>query len=143
MYKKTIKVYDTISGQMIDVDVTEKVYQAYMRTGWNIQDNNASFYKHEIQFSMLVGGKADAFEHFREFISEDNIVDDAAILNTYIDKLKKALAELPEDDHKLIYQLFFQNKTERELALQYNISHKNIHKKKVRILCRLNKLLKE
>ena len=85
MYKKTIKVYDTISGQMRDVDVTEKVYQAYMRTGWNIQDNNASFYKHEIQFSMLVGGKADTFEHFREFISEDNIVDDAAILNTYID----------------------------------------------------------
>lgn len=143
MNNKKLKVYDTISGQLIDVEVTEEVYHAYMRTGWNIQDNNASFYKHEIQFSLLIGGKANAFEHFREFISEDNVVDDAAILNTYIDKLKKALSELPENDRKLIYQLFFQNKTERELASQYNINHKNIHKKKIRILCRLNKLLKE
>ena len=56
MNNKKLKVYDTISGQLIDVEVTEEVYHAYMRTGWNIQDNNASFYKHEIQFSLLIGG---------------------------------------------------------------------------------------
>ena len=32
MEKKILKVYDTITGKMVDVEVTPEVYREYMRT---------------------------------------------------------------------------------------------------------------
>ena len=72
MNKKTVKVYDTFKGKVVDVKVSQEVYDEYMRTEWGIKNNNAAFYEHEIQFSMLIGGEDGAFENFHEFIVEDD-----------------------------------------------------------------------
>ena len=48
----TLDVYNHATGCMETVAVTEEVYRTYLRTGWSIENNDASFYAHEIQFKI-------------------------------------------------------------------------------------------
>ena len=106
MENKILKVYDTITGKMVDVEVTPEVYEAYMRTGWNIHDNNESFYKHEIQFSQLVGGNEGAYENFDEFIQDDDY-EDEIINKIYLERLPSVMKQLSKDDRELIDLMFY------------------------------------
>ena len=114
----------------------------YNRTQWNINDNDESFYKHEIQFSALIGGHENAFENFREFMP-DYDVEEETDRKIFTERLHNCLKLLSESERELIIMLFFENKTERECAEFYGINQKNINKKKAKILCKLNKLLEK
>ena len=57
------------------------------------------------------------------------------------DKLKSALPLLAEDEQKLIREIFYEGLSERTLAEKYCISQVAIHKRKVKILNKLKKLL--
>lgn len=140
MKKSTVRVYDTISKEYVDIEVSEEVYTYYNRSQWNMDDNDDSFYKHEIQFSALIGGNDGTFENFREFRIE-NSVEKEVISKLFTEKLYECLNLLSASDRQLIEMLFFEGKTERECAAYYGISQKNINKNKKRILCNLHKLL--
>ena len=56
MKKNTVCVYDTISKSYVEVEVSCEVYTQYNRTKLAIENNNSSFFEHEIQFSALIGG---------------------------------------------------------------------------------------
>ena len=140
MKKSTVRIYDTISKEYVDIEVSEEVYTYYNRSQWNMDDNDDSFYKHEIQFSALIGGNDGTFENFREFRIE-NSVEKEVISKLFTEKLYECLNLLSASDRQLIEMLFFEGKTERECAAYYGISQKNINKKKMRILCDLHKLL--
>lgn len=142
MKKNTVRVYDTISKRIVEVEVSDEVRTHYNRTQWNIDDNNESFYKHEIQFSALIGGYKNAFENFHEFQTEKDIVEKNAIQKTENKLLYKSLSTLSDDERNLIIMIYFENKTESECASLLHTTQQNIHKKKRRILCKLNKLLK-
>ena len=111
---------------------------------WKNEKQDQSFYNHNVQVSMFNNCEDNAFENYCEFITNDeyNKADNAAIRNAYIKKLKEAIEKLPEKDIKIIDLLFMQNLSERECAKQCNCTQVNIHKKKQRILCILDKLLK-
>lgn len=141
MNNKVLKVYDTITGKMVDVEVTPEVYREYMRTEWGIKNNNNSFYEHEIQFSALIGGNDDAYENFDEFIQDDDYEDDI-INKIYMDRLPGSLKKLSKKERELIELLFYKNMTEDECAEELCISRQNVHNKKMRVLSKLNKLLK-
>ena len=143
MKKNTVRVYDTVSKKYVDVEVSEEVRVHYNRTQWNIDDNNKSFYNHEIQFSALIGGKDGTFENFREFITEYDDVEKKAAHKMLVEKLYDCLIFLPESERELIEMLYFENKTERECAEILCTSQQNVHKKKKKILCKLNKLLEK
>lgn len=140
MKKNTVRVYDTVSKKIVEVEVSDEVRTHYNRTQWNIDDNNESFYKHEIQFSALIGGHENAFENFREFMTDYN-VEKETDCKMFVEKLYNCLGLLSESERELIIMLYFENKTERECAALLHTTQQNIHKKKDRILCRLNKLL--
>lgn len=142
MKKNTVRVYDTISKEYVDIKVSEEICRYYNRTQWNIDDNDESFYKHEIQFSALIGGNDGAFENFREFIIE-NSVEKEVINKVLIEKLYECLNLLSIPDRELIDLLYFEAKTEQECADILCTSQQNVHKKKKRILCKLNKLLEK
>ena len=111
MNKYIISVRNTANGKYENVEVTEEVYRAYMRTGWNIKENDESFFKHQIQFSALLGNINDAAENFKEFI---NAVEDVAEItekNLISEALKKVLKQLDQDERELIFLIFYQNKT--------------------------------
>ena len=67
MSKKTyiVESYDPATRKIERVTVTHEVYNAYRRSGWNIADNNQSFFKHEIQMSSLIGGEDGGYDNFR------------------------------------------------------------------------------
>mgnify|MGYP000533001560 CR=1 FL=1 len=67
MSKNIVSVYDTITKRYVEIEVSEKIRTYYNRTQWNIDDNNKSFYKHEIQFSALKGNINGELENFQEF----------------------------------------------------------------------------
>ena len=142
MKKNTVCVYDTISKKVVEVEVSDEVRTHYNRTQWNIDDNNESFFKHEIQFSALIGGHENAFENFREFILDYDIEKETD-RKIFTERLYNCLKLLSESERDLITMLFFENKTERECAEFYGVNQKNINKKKARILCKLNKLLEK
>ena len=141
MENKILKVYDTITGKMVDVEVTPEVYEVYMRTGWNIHDNNESFYKHEIQFSQLVGGNEGAYENFDEFIQDDDYEDDI-INKIYLERLPGVMNQLSKDDRELIDLMFYKNMSEAQIAEMKGVTQQNISQKRRRILGRCYKLLK-
>ena len=142
MKKNTVRVFDTISKKIVEVEVSDEVRTHYNRTQWNIDDNNESFYKHEIQFSALIGEYENAFENFKEFMN-DYDVEKETDRKMFIEKLYNCLELLSGSECELIIMLYFENKTERECAEFYGINQKNINKKKARILYKLNKLLKK
>ena len=132
---KTIKVYDTISKELVDVEVSDDVYVHFNRTKWNIEDNNASFYKHEIQFSQLL-------DELDFSLLIDNATEERAIDDVLIEKMMKALKTLPGKDMELINFLYYEHFSESKCAEIIGTTQQNISKKKHRILYKLNKLLK-
>ena len=56
-------------------------------------------------------------------------------------KLFDCLSILTEDERELIDAIFFYGMTEREYAAQKGVYHNAIHKKKIRILKKLKKLM--
>ena len=142
MSKNIVSVYDTITKRYVEIEVIEKIRTYYNRTQWNIDDNNKSFYKHEIQFSALKGNINGELENFQEFRTENDDVERRVIQNIKCEKLYSCLNELSDDERRLIFAIYFENKTENEVAYFLHTTQQNINKKKRRILCKLNKLLK-
>lgn len=142
MSKNIVSVYDTITKRYVEIEVSEKIRTYYNRTQWNIDDNNKSFYKHEIQFSALKGNINGELENFQEFRTENDDVERRVIQNIKFEKLYSCLNELSDDERRLIFAIYFENKTENEVAYFLHTTQQNINKKKRRILCKLNKLLK-
>lgn len=56
--------------------------------------------------------------------------------------LRRALERLSYNERELIYKLFFLCQTEREIADELGIYHNAVHKKKLAILAKLHKFLK-
>lgn len=141
MSKKTIEVYDTFTGQIAEVEVSQEVYEEYRRAGWREEKNDCSFFAHEIQFSILIGGKDGAFENFHEFISDYDPTAKAAIEKTLIKEVLTAIRKLKESDRRLVEMIYFENLSEHECAKRLATTQQNIHKIKKRILCDIHKLL--
>ncbi len=136
MKKNTVRVYDTISKKIVEVEVSDEVRTYYNRTQWNIGDNNESFYKHEIQFSALIGGHENTFENFREFMT-DYDVEKETDCKMFVEKLYNSLELLSESEHELITMLYFENKTKHECADLLHTAQQNIHKKNIRFCANL------
>lgn len=129
-----LKVYNTTTGKYESVQVTKEVFEEYRRIEWNNRDKSERFYKHEIQFSGLIGGEDNGYENFREFINTEDTPENVCLEESVRQSLHKILNLLTPDEYRLIYALFCQNLTEQEFASRTGVSHQAIHKRKIRIL---------
>ena len=137
MSKNIVSVYDTITKRYVEIEVSEKIRTYYNRTQWNIDDNNKSFYKHEIQFSALKGNINGELENFHELHTENDAEEKSVIQNIEFGRLYKCLDKLTDDERRLVAMIYFENKTEAECASLLHSTQQNINKKKRRILCKL------
>ena len=101
MKKNTVRVYDTISKKIVEVEVCDEIYTNFQRTKWAIENNDSSFYDHEIQFSALIGGHENAFENFKEF-RNDYDVEEETDRKMFTERLHNCLKLLPESEQELI-----------------------------------------
>lgn len=81
---------------------------------------------------------ADGFDIPSDEALVDEIVEDKLLL----EMLLAALAELTDDERSLIDSLFYQEKSEREIAGEIGISSIAVHKRKHKILSKLRGILK-
>ncbi|MGX8710752.1 MAG: sigma factor-like helix-turn-helix DNA-binding protein [bacterium] len=120
------------------VEVSEDVYRAYHN------EREAERYQNK-----LIRQNELSLERF----CEDGVNIDYRIVRVQPDILYKliqqeqmealwiALQSLPEDERSLIDELFFNDKSERELSAMISVPQKTINDRKKRILLKLRKLI--
>lgn len=117
------------------IPVSKEVYYAFKRPAWRERKRRQVRAEKELSLEAF----ADAgFEIPSGQVLVDEIVEDKLLL----DMLFKALEELADDERFLINELFFNDKSEREVAKEIGRSKTGIHKQKEKILSKLRNLLK-
>ncbi len=77
-----------------------------------------------------------------DFIADEAVnVEETIIHKMMLDKLKSALKLLSESEQALIQAMFFEGLSERELAKKEGVNHNAVHKRKIRILTKLKKII--
>ena len=137
------KLYPEASEEVIAVlRVTERKmqYQEYdLKVEQTVVDQ-------ENQTVTIIPSREDSYERLLElngqFREETASVEDQAIKNLQSEQLHKALSLLPDDERVLIEQLYFEGRTEREMAAELGLSQKGVNKRRQRILEHLRELIK-
>ena len=111
------------------IPVSKEVYDAFKRPAW--KERKRSQVRAEKELSLEAFADA-GFEIPSGEALVDEIVEDKLLL----DMLSKALLELTDDE------LFFNDKSEREVAKEIGLSKTGVHKQKEKILSKLKNLLK-
>ena len=83
-------------------------------------------------------------ENGMEHIYSDNqkLVEEIAEDNLMLEMLMKALETLTDDERSLINELYFNEKSERNLSKQIDIPQQTINSRKVAIIKKLRKFMK-
>ena len=138
------KMYPEASEEVIAVlRTTERKmqYQEYdLKSEQTIIDQ-------ENQTVTIIPRREDSFERLVEqsvqFREETLSLDEWIIRRLEIEQLHKALNVLSDDERYLIIQLYFEERTEREVAEELGVYHNAVHKQKIRILAKLRKILEK
>jgi DNA-directed RNA polymerase specialized sigma24 family protein len=92
-----------------------------------------------------IPSREDSYERLleenRQFVTEIESVEDAAIKTVLIGKMLACLKHLAPEEQELITALFFMDKSERQLSRETGIAQRTIHDRKVKILAELKKLM--
>lgn len=90
-----------------------------------------------------IPGLEDSFDRYNiddsRFADQQSSYIEELIINKLL--IKDLMSKLYRQEEYIIYQYYFIGKTEREIAEEMQISQQNLHKKRMRILAKLNKLL--
>lgn len=141
-----------VSGQYIEV--TDAVYDAYMKG-----DRKIRYFENDLKtervlmdtdghIRQIIPSREDSLDRLmddnaEQFTDHHESVEDMVLRKISAEKLYQALAELSEKERELIVALFFEEKTERELAAVFGISQPAVHKQKNKILKKLKTFLKK
>ena len=128
------------------VEVSDEIYTFLKRSEWN--NNYAELRRKreriiidsEAMTVKIIPGKEDSLERLESVGIDKTEPFENVLINKII--LEQALAQLTADERFLIYELYYSDKTERELAEELHKTQQNIHKMKHRILCKLYEILK-
>ncbi len=127
-----------VQGQL--VPVSEEVYVTYHRmkrreTYLEERDTvNGVFYYSTMDTAETTG--EDGIPDLASPRVEDVVVD-----KLIAEKLHRCLDQLSKYEQELIFNLFFQNKSEHQMAAESGIPRMTIHNRKKRILTHLKKLI--
>lgn len=139
-----------IRGQFIEV--TDEVYAAYMQG-----DRKMRYFENDLksertvldkngQVVQVIPSREDSLdrlmdENARQFSHSDESVENAVFRKMEQDKLHTALSRLSPEEQSLIWALFFEERSEIELAAELGISQPAVYKRKIKILKKLKLFL--
>jgi len=144
------KIYRiSIRGELVEVD--RDLYLYFYRSRRRID-----YYEHDIKTEVairdengeIIGympSKEDSLDRILEsgadFCDDGESVEDLVIKKLMAEKLKQCLLLLEPDERRLIDELFFNGKSERQMSVQTGIHNMTIHSRKQKILAKLRKLM--
>ena len=139
-----------IRGQFIEV--TDEVYAAYMQG-----DRKMRYFENDLksertvldkdgQVERVIPSREDSLdrlmdENARQFSHSDESVEKVVVRKMEQDKLHTALSQLSPEEQSLIWALFFEERSESELAAELGISQPAVYKRKIKILKKLKLFL--
>lgn len=99
------------------------------------------------QIRQVIPSREDSLDRLmddnaEQFADRHESVEDMVLRRISFERLYKALGTLTERERKLIEALFFDEMTEREVALAMGVSQPAVHKQKNKILKKLRLFLK-
>lgn len=116
----------------------ERYFSVDLKTGQKRVKNNSG----EME---VVPSREDSYERLletdKQFASGDESVEDRAIKTMLLNQLKEILETLSYEERQLIYELFYIQRTERELCKMMDIGKTTLHKRKEKLLLKLRNLL--
>ena len=146
-YEEFCRTQDTIfkdsffiSSNGVLMEVSQEFYQDYHREKNRLQYLERLDAEFSIDYNFF---DTDEFNGEELLIDYDEDVVEQVTTKLMIEKLRTVLPLLTEDEKLLINQIFFEEKSERTLALEYGVSQVAIHKKKERILKKLKNFLEK
>ncbi len=136
--------YLYIDGRRIKVseEVYREFYRGERKERYFMEDlkNRKVVIDSKTGMVTICPGREDSYERLIDrniqFEAEEEPMEDWVILSVI---LKGALRNLSKEEQNLIYELYFLDKTEREVGEALKVSQAAIHKRKKRILKRLRK----
>lgn len=140
-----------IDGQ--PVQVSEEVYREFMRA----EEKERYFMRRlkkgrflvdsEQQMVTYIPSREASYEQLLEedwdFPSPCETVDETAVKAYLLEKLQEALHSLSDEEMALIQELFYLEKTEREVCAALNVAKSTLHDRKARVLEKLRKQLEK
>ena len=129
-----------VQGQL--VPVTEEVYLTYYRMKrreLHLEEKDTAhgvFYYSALDTEETNG--EDAIPDRNSPRVEDMVMD-----KLIAERLHQCLSQLTKEEQELIFTLFFQNKSEHQLAAETGIPRMTLHDRKVKILRTLKKLMEK
>ena len=99
---------------------------------------------HKTQTVLVIPSREDSYERLVELDEQfeaENKTEEIVIQKIVYEQLHHAISLLSEDEQYLIKQLFFEERTERELAEEYQLSQNAINKRRKKVLSKLKRFL--
>lgn len=133
---KPVKVSKEVYREYYRGERKERYFMEDLKTEKMVVDSEA-------QTVTFIPSREDSYERLLEkeeqFADSGESAADAAIREYLLERLADALHSLSNDDLKLIQELYYLEKTEREVSKIFNITHVAIHKRKKKVLEKLKK----
>jgi len=136
------KLYPEASEEVIAVLRTTERKMQYQEYDLKVEQTVVDQREQKVTF---IPSREDSYERLLEqdtqFTGDSASVEEQVLRNIQSEQLHKALSLLSDDERILVEQLYFKERTEREIADERGIYHNAIHKQKNRILQKLKNIL--
>lgn len=137
--EKNKRFFIPLHGMLMEVE--ERDYQEFYKTERRQRYlREESRINGEISFDMLA---TDEFKGKEIIVNSGEDVAQEVENKIMLDDLSSALKLLTDEEKELLQELYFEERTERELASQKNVSQVAIHKRKLRILDKIKRFLEK
>ena len=142
------RYYIGINGQSVEVsrELYEVYYKGQRKEKYFTEDLKREHTKinHNTGETIVVPSREDSYERIieaeKQFIDGIESVEDIVIRMIMLEKLKKVLTKLSDEEMEIIQALFYQEISEAELAKQLGTARTTLQSRKYKILEKLKKL---
>ena len=144
--KEKGKWYIKVEGKQIEV--SEEVHRTYSKgerkERYMLNDLKQDRFVLEGERVVKIPSREDSYDRLleldRQFPDEtEPLPEDTAVKVDLINKLEQALHTLSDSEMNLIQQLFYLERTEREVCQELGIPKTTLHRLKMRVLGKLKK----
>lgn len=146
------KYYKVTNYRLNYPGLNEEIYELLEKSDRKMeyQQYDLKAERHRIDYTngiiTYIPSREDSYERLleenRQFAADAESVEEVAVKAVLIKNMQSCVRLLSADEQELIYQLFFNGKTEQEYAEKIGISQKGVNKRKFKILSKLKKMMK-
>ena len=145
--EESTNYYLYIDGQA--VPVSEQVYRVYQH-----YERKEEYFSYDLktekfqkETATFLPSREDSYERLlekdKQFAAPGKSVEQLASEHLEAEQMRFCLAQLTDEERKLISLLFYQEKTEQEIGNMLHISQQSVNKRKQTLMLKMRKIFEE